>query len=42
MELKVGVVKLEEYNPKWKDMYLEEKENLKNIFGDLALAIEHI
>ena len=29
MGLKVGVVKLEEYNPKWKDMYLEEKENLK-------------
>ena len=42
MGLKVGVVKLEEYNPKWKDMYLEEKENLKDFFGDIALAIEHI
>lgn len=42
MGLKVGVVKLEEYNPKWKDMYLEEKENLKGMFGNIALAIEHI
>jgi GrpB-like predicted nucleotidyltransferase (UPF0157 family) len=42
MGLKVGIVKLEEYNPKWKDMYLEEKENLKDMFGDIALAIEHI
>ena len=42
MGLKVGVVKLEEYNPKWKDMYLEEKENLKGMFGNVALAIEHI
>lgn len=42
MGLKVGTVKLEEYNPKWKDMYLEEEKNLKEMFGDVALAIEHI
>ena len=42
MGLKVGTVKLEEYNPKWEDMYLEEEKNLKEMFGDVALAIEHI
>lgn len=42
MGLKVGTVKLEEYNPKWKDMYLEEEKNLGKMFGDVALAIEHI
>lgn len=42
MGLKVGTVKLEKYNPKWKDMYLEEEKELKEMFGDLALAIEHI
>lgn len=42
MGLKVGTVKLEEYNPKRKDMYLEEEKKLKEMFGDLALAIEHI
>ena len=39
MGLKVGTVKLEKYNPKWKDMYLEEEKKLKEMFGDLALAI---
>jgi len=42
MGLKMGTVKLEEYNPKWKDMFDEEKTNLKEIFGDLAINIEHI
>ena len=42
MGLKVGTVKLEEYNPKWKDNFNEEKENLSKIFGDVALSIEHI
>ena len=42
MGLKVGTVKLEKYNPKWKDMYLEEEKKLKEMFGDLALAVEHI
>ena len=42
MGLKVGTVKLEEYNPKWKEMFNEEKENLKKIFQSLAINIEHI
>lgn len=42
MGLKVGTVKLEEYNPKWKDNFNEEKENLSKIFGNVALSIEHI
>jgi len=42
MGLKVGTVKIETYNPKWKDMFNEEKENLKNIFNNLAINIEHI
>jgi len=42
MGLKVGTVKLEKYNSKWKDMFDEEKENLKGLFGDLAISIEHI
>ena len=42
MGLKVGTVKLEKYNPKWKEMLNEEKENLKHIFKDLAINIEHI
>jgi len=42
MGLKVGTVKIETYNPKWKDMFNEEKENLKSIFNNLAINIEHI
>lgn len=42
MGLKVGTVKLEEYNPKWKDMYLEEEKNLREMFENVALTIEHI
>lgn len=42
MGLKVGTVKVEEYNPTWKDMYLEEEKILKEMFGNVALAIEHI
>lgn len=42
MGLKVGTVKLEEYNLSWKDMFKEEKENLQKVFGDLAVSIEHI
>ena len=29
MGLKMGTVKLEKYNPKWKDLFNEEKANLK-------------
>lgn len=42
MGLKVGTVKLEEYNLNWKDMFNEEKENLEKIFKDFAIEIEHI
>lgn len=42
MGLKVGTVKLEKYNPKWKDMYLEEEKNLREMFENVALTIEHI
>ena len=42
MGLKVGTVTLEEYNSNWSKMFEEEKENLKKIFGNIALEIEHI
>jgi GrpB-like predicted nucleotidyltransferase (UPF0157 family) len=42
MGLKIGTVTLEEYNSNWNKMFEEEKENLKNIFKDLAIEIEHI
>lgn len=42
MGLKVGEVKLEKYNYNWKNMFEEEKENLKNIFGNIAVTIEHV
>lgn len=42
MGLKIGTVKLEKYNSNWNKMFNEEKENLKNIFKDIAIEIEHI
>ena len=42
MGLKVGTVILEEYNSGWSKMFEDEKENLKKIFGNIALEIEHI
>ncbi len=42
MGLKVGEVKLEKWNPKWRDDFELEKQNLLNIFGSLALDIQHI
>ena len=42
MGLKIGTVKLEKYNYKWKEMFNKEKENLKEIFDNIALEIEHI
>lgn len=42
MGLKIGTVQLEKYDSKWKEMFNEEKENLKAIFKDLAVEIEHI
>ena len=42
MGLKVGIVKLEPYDINWKSMFEEEKDNLKKIFREIALTIEHI
>ena len=42
MGLKVGTVKLEDYNPEWKNSFEVEKNNLINIFKNIALKIEHV
>jgi GrpB-like predicted nucleotidyltransferase (UPF0157 family)/broad-specificity NMP kinase len=40
--LKRGTVKLASHNPKWKELFKEEKRLLKRTFGDVVIAIEHI
>lgn len=42
MGLKVGTVKLEPHNLKWKEMFEEEKKFLEKIFKNLAVEIEHV
>lgn len=42
MGLKVGEVKLEKWNSQWRDNFEIEKQNLLNIFGLLAIDIQHI
>lgn len=42
MGLKVGEVKLEKWNPQWRDDFEIEKQNLLNIFGLFAIDIQHI
>ena len=42
MGLKVGTVYLEKYNENWKNMFEEEKQNLKDIFKDICIRIEHV
>lgn len=42
MALEMGKVHLENYNSNWKIMFEEEKENLKEKFGEYAISIEHI
>lgn len=42
MGLRVGEVKLEKWSPKWRDDFEVEKQRLLNIFGSLALDIQHI
>ena len=37
-----GTVKLENEHLKWKEMFIYEKEVLKQLFGKLALEIEHV
>ncbi len=40
--LKKGIVRIEKYNPGWKEEFNKEKKDLKKIFGDIALSIEHV
>jgi GrpB-like predicted nucleotidyltransferase (UPF0157 family) len=40
--LKRGTVKLVPHNPKWAELFEEEKQLLIKTFGDTILAIEHI
>lgn len=42
MGLKAGTVRIEEYDSKWSKIFEEEKTNLKEMFGDVAITIEHI
>ena len=42
MSLKKGIVHLEEYNYKWKDMYKEEEKRLKELLKDNVIEIMHI
>lgn len=42
MGLKMGTVRIEEYNNNWQKEFKEEKKNLKGIFKDIAVTIEHI
>ena len=42
MGLKVGTVKVEKYNPIWKEMFNQEKVNLEKAFKEVAIEIEHI
>lgn len=42
MGLRNGTVVLENNFELWHKMFLEEKTILKNVFGDIALQIEHI
>lgn len=40
--LKKGFVKVEKYNPLWQEEFNKEKNNLKKVFDNVALSIEHI
>ncbi len=40
--LEKGIVKVEKYNPEWEEEFNKEKKNLKEIFGDVAVSIEHV
>lgn len=42
MGLKVGEVRLEPYNPLWKEQFKTEAVELNKIMGDIALKIKHI
>jgi GrpB-like predicted nucleotidyltransferase (UPF0157 family) len=40
--LKKGLVKMEKYNPQWREEFVKEKTNLVKIFGNVAKSIEHV
>ncbi len=40
--LKRGTVKLNKYNPKWPQLFQQEKRLLQKTLGDKIIAIEHI
>ena len=40
--LKRGTVKLVLHNPKWADLFEQEKQLLINMFGDTIIAIQHV
>ena len=42
MGIKMGTVRLEEYNNNWQKEFEEEKNNLKEIFQNIAISIEHV
>ena len=42
MGLKIGTVRLEKYNNNWKEEFEKEKKNLKEIFQNIAIDIQHI
>ena len=42
MGVQRGIVVLEDYNPKWKEMFEEEKKNLERVLKDKAVRIEHV
>lgn len=42
MGLKVGEVRVEKWNPCWQEDFKVEKQNLLDVFGPLAIDIQHI
>ena len=42
MGLEIGIVRIEDYNSNWQNKFEEEKKNLREIFKDTAVTIEHI
>lgn len=40
--LKRGTVRLEPHDPKWAELFEDEKQLFNNAFGDMIIAIEHI
>lgn len=40
--LKRGTAQLVPHNPKWSELFEQEKQSLIDVFGDSIIAIEHI